>query len=115
MYCPRCNKLNHCPCKGCTARREGSDEEFLLWVRGDDFTDACGNCGFTMSMEEWDELNWEEVKLDPKSGETYDPDYPAELSKLIKKNLDNNVPLPWSGHHGDHNFAWQTDIEGALD
>ena len=52
MYCPNCGNEQWCPCDSC---REMHQREIVWeWVTPDGPI-ACGHCGHTMSVDEWDD------------------------------------------------------------
>lgn len=51
MVCPKCHKKQHCPCKHCKPSHE--QEITWKWLTKNGPI-ACGHCGHTMSLDEWD-------------------------------------------------------------
>jgi len=59
MSCPLCGYIYVCPCKYCVDRK---DPTFLKWSRIDGDEEACPICGLTLSIDEWEGLEWENHK-----------------------------------------------------
>lgn len=58
MLCYCCGKKMFCPCKHCIERHE--EEVVWIWKEGnEEGLIACGHCGFTMSVDDWQELEFE--------------------------------------------------------
>jgi len=59
LGCPKCGTINHCGCEACMRRfRQPGD---VLWVREglEDGYEACGVCGHTLHMSEWEDIEVE--------------------------------------------------------
>jgi len=53
MYCPNCGCDMNCPCRAC--RIIHGNEVVWKWI-SDNGPIECGECGFTMPAEDWEQL-----------------------------------------------------------
>ena len=57
--CPKCEGKQYCPCTACSPKNK--DKTTWVWV-GSDGPIECGHCGHTMSVDEWETLDYKEYK-----------------------------------------------------
>lgn len=66
--CPLCNYPYRCPCAACKDRN--TDSMIQPWIRfeGEELQDceACPCCGLTLHLDQWEDVSWDEAKLQYK-------------------------------------------------
>lgn len=55
MFCPSCGQEMNCPCESC--RKHSKNPEEIVYKRNGDYTESCGDCGFTQSVDWWLDLD----------------------------------------------------------
>lgn len=67
MKCPVCSAEYACPCKYCVDRPTTDVKPFIVWQdTGDDWQEACPECGFTASVHWWYDYQFYSQKEKPK-------------------------------------------------
>lgn len=67
MSCPLCGYGYRCPCSNCMSL--GDARGLRPWIRLDgEFQDfeACPCCGTMMHLDQWEDLSWDEAKVQYK-------------------------------------------------
>lgn len=64
LKCPTCNNEQYCPCKNCAAKNAGK----VTWKYIDPEIPiiACGHCGLQKTADEWDDIQYEQMKAEGK-------------------------------------------------
>lgn len=59
MFCPNCGQEQFCDCKNCQERNPQLVTQ--KWLTGNGPV-ACGKCGLTLSVDDWENIEWYIVK-----------------------------------------------------
>ena len=59
MFCPNCGQEQFCGCKSC--QEINSQPITQKWIT-ENGPVACGLCGFTMSVDDWENMEWKIVE-----------------------------------------------------
>ncbi|MFK5948811.1 MAG: hypothetical protein QM500_08605 [Methylococcales bacterium] len=70
FHCPKCKQPLRCGCKPCK-KRHGEQDGMMILHREDD-TESCPKCGFTLHVDQWMDVEYEQIVLPKKILEAND-------------------------------------------